>query len=822
MNTKNNLPEQARPAPILYDFTDGTGGWALTGGTLSANNGHLVATDTKIGQMKLLAPPQLSGDLSAYQGGVFSFDAHELANSSGHWRVFGTLTISSDSATLTAKTGPKLLSSTWTPYSVQLDAASFGVTQTVFDRVMAHVTGFSLNVESGVKITEVVEIDNILLRSTVNNPNLNNAPQGSNNTITVLEDTGYSFKADDFGFSDVKDNDALANVIIASLPATGALQLNGVAVTAGQAVAAADLDNLVFTPAANASGTGNTSFSFKVQDDGGTANGGSDTDLTANTMTFNVTAVNDAPTGTVTIAGTATKGQTLTATNTLADADGLGTISYQWKADGAVISGTHGNTLVLAGAQVGKVITVVAGYTDGQGFNEAVPSDPTAAVTNLAAINLDKTVLVEPSHAIGGSNVGGGINLGHLTDNLFFFANGSQNANWLGATKGFVGDVVIDGIQAKEHTSNIIPFAGTIHTNAATLGTWQGIIDDNAKQAHVETKQTALVSGLENDLNNAFAQINGLTASAGYTGISAASLNGLNTQDGINRTYVINVTSGFTVSSKIDITGDSGDVFVLRWDTDANYTNGYQGQVKFHSGGAIVPLGGLTAGNFIHVAGDINASGGGGNPASPYPQGPHLNEGTGSLISGGSDFSGGGFFTGYWLTTGASGAGGIQSLSNAVFVGGWYTQSDNFAMTSGTGGVHISPNQATLTFDPAKVGTATAAAHIGDALTFTYKVTNTGTVDLTGLNIVDDNAGGTQFTPDSLLVAFNGGSYNYGDLNRNGEFDAGENWYFQHSQTATGSVGEIYQSSATVDAYGAGVHIMDSDSATVQIIGIQS
>ena len=93
MNTKNNLPGQASPAPILYDFTDGTGGWTLTGGTLSTNNGHLLVTDTKNGQMKLLAPQQLSGDLSAYQGGVFSFDAHELSNSSGHWRVFGTLTI---------------------------------------------------------------------------------------------------------------------------------------------------------------------------------------------------------------------------------------------------------------------------------------------------------------------------------------------------------------------------------------------------------------------------------------------------------------------------------------------------------------------------------------------------------------------------------------------------------------------------------------------------------------------------------------------------------------------------------------------------------
>ena len=55
---------------------------------------------------------------------------------------------------------------------------------------------------------------------------------------------------------------------------------------------------LVFTPAANANGAGYASFTFQVQDDGGTANGGVDLDPSPNTMTVNVTAVNDAPAGT--------------------------------------------------------------------------------------------------------------------------------------------------------------------------------------------------------------------------------------------------------------------------------------------------------------------------------------------------------------------------------------------------------------------------------------------------------------------------------------------------------------------------------------------
>ena len=67
---------------------------------------------------------------------------------------------------------------------------------------------------------------------------------------------------------------------------------------AGDEIAVGDLGDLVFTPAANANGAGYASFNFKVRDDGGTANGGVDLDPSANTLTFDVTSVNDAPAGT--------------------------------------------------------------------------------------------------------------------------------------------------------------------------------------------------------------------------------------------------------------------------------------------------------------------------------------------------------------------------------------------------------------------------------------------------------------------------------------------------------------------------------------------
>jgi hypothetical protein len=111
--------------------------------------------------------------------------------------------------------------------------------------------------------------------------------------------------------------------------------------------------------------------------------------------------VNDLPTGGVTISGTAKQGQTLTASNTLADADNLGTISYQWKADGVNITGATSSTLTLSQAQVGKPITAVASYTDGGGTAESVASSATSAVQSVSTgSNLTGQIYHWKSHTL--------------------------------------------------------------------------------------------------------------------------------------------------------------------------------------------------------------------------------------------------------------------------------------------------------------------------------------------------------------------------------------------------------------------------------------
>ena len=102
------------------------------------------------------------------------------------------------------------------------------------------------------------------------------------------------------------------------------------------------------------------------------------------TATSTVSNVNDDPTGNVTISGTAVEDQTLTAvTTTLADEDGLGELSYQWKADGADITGATNSTIVLSQDEVGKTIGVEVSYTDGSGTTETVTSPVTSETSNV-------------------------------------------------------------------------------------------------------------------------------------------------------------------------------------------------------------------------------------------------------------------------------------------------------------------------------------------------------------------------------------------------------------------------------------------------------
>lgn len=102
-----------------------------------------------------------------------------------------------------------------------------------------------------------------------------------------------------------------------------------------------------------------------------------------------VSNVNDAAVGDVTISGITDvirPGTVLTATNTLTDLDGLGTIQYQWLRNGKVISSATNDTYTLTAADNNKNISVKASYIDGFGAKESVIS-----VSDLISLNSKAT-----------------------------------------------------------------------------------------------------------------------------------------------------------------------------------------------------------------------------------------------------------------------------------------------------------------------------------------------------------------------------------------------------------------------------------------------
>ncbi|QSB00441.1 DUF4347 domain-containing protein [Methylomonas sp. EFPC1] len=167
---------------------------------------------------------------------------------------------------------------------------------------------------------ETSEFSNTIVTATPDS-----APVGQDHAITVTEDTAYTFSTADFPFTDADSNN-LSQVWIESLPGAGTLYLNGVAVQELDAISAANIQSgkLTYTPAAN--GTDATSFLFSIVDSGSIYGGGQTLDSTANTLTINISAVNDAPVLSATEGATLAytengSARAITATLALSDAD---------------------------------------------------------------------------------------------------------------------------------------------------------------------------------------------------------------------------------------------------------------------------------------------------------------------------------------------------------------------------------------------------------------------------------------------------------------------------------------------------------------------
>ena len=96
--------------------------------------------------------------------------------------------------------------------------------------------------------------------------------------------------------------------------------------------------------------------------------------------------LNNRATGAPSISGVLQQDEELTAdTAGIADADGVGTFSYKWFADGTAISGATSSTYSLKAAEVGKAISLTVTFTDDEGYSESLTSAATHEVVASGA-----------------------------------------------------------------------------------------------------------------------------------------------------------------------------------------------------------------------------------------------------------------------------------------------------------------------------------------------------------------------------------------------------------------------------------------------------
>jgi len=121
---------------------------------------------------------------------------------------------------------------------------------------------------------------------------VNDAPAGSNTTLSGSEDSPLNFTVEDFGFSDV-DGDAFEAIRISNFEGGGVLTLNEVEIALPQEINVSQIPNLVYRPLSDENGLGVASFDFVVID-GSSAN---NEDQTPNRITIDLDSVGDNPTG---------------------------------------------------------------------------------------------------------------------------------------------------------------------------------------------------------------------------------------------------------------------------------------------------------------------------------------------------------------------------------------------------------------------------------------------------------------------------------------------------------------------------------------------
>ena len=307
-------------------FTTGgeTNGYMLTSVGIRISRGPSCPHTVRVHAATGIERPGVSlGLLSPVTAGVGAFDAYEEYTASGDGIALDpdeNYLIEVDS------TSPCSGSTLRTTVSAAEDAggaAGWSIENFGLERTWSSSTNTHYRVLTSTASVEITINGHVIVP--------NDAPTASAGEFTTTEDTDYTFTAGDFNFSDTDTDDVLSSVSIETLPIAGkgSLTLDGAAVSAGDDVTRAQIDDgdLKYTPPANSHGDDFATFTFKVSD-------GRAESAAAHTMTVNVTSVADPATGAPAIVGEGIAGVTLTLDlSGVADDDGLpatNTFEIKW------------------------------------------------------------------------------------------------------------------------------------------------------------------------------------------------------------------------------------------------------------------------------------------------------------------------------------------------------------------------------------------------------------------------------------------------------------------------------------------------------------
>jgi protocatechuate 3,4-dioxygenase beta subunit len=221
----------------------------------------------------------LSSSIHVYEDTNANFDIHDILANAGY---NSTRDLNITSMTVIQPNGVR--STVNTPLFGKVDA----------DTIYVHPGDWATNYNGKFTTIEVVVEQGTggasysLTLQVIVDP-VNDAPSAADKVFTLTNGAPVVLTQGDFGFVDVVEHNNMKSVIITSLPPSGQLTLNGVAVAVSTEISVADIQagHVAFVPSQTAAGS--FDVGFKVRDDGGTVGpGANDTSVSPNYLTFKV------------------------------------------------------------------------------------------------------------------------------------------------------------------------------------------------------------------------------------------------------------------------------------------------------------------------------------------------------------------------------------------------------------------------------------------------------------------------------------------------------------------------------------------------------